>query len=322
MGPRSAEGLAVLVAGGTGFVGRTLCARLAEAGADVAVVARSAPPSSPYRVHELDLAAADATTVTELLESERIDVVVDAVGSIWGLSKAEDTAAEEAAARACTAPGLTMLDAVRAAGRRPRLVHLGSVLEDPAPGADEPGTAYGRAKRAATEAVTAAALAGEVDAATLRIANVAGPGTPGGSLLGVVAGKLAAAHRTGDTATVTLTRMTAHRDYVHVADVADAVLAAVTVPALDPPGAVVDIGSGEPVAVRALVDMLITESAVPVQIEEIGDRPGGHPVLTAVDTAPAERLLGWRPQRTARDAVRDLWNEVSAEAPRTESAAR
>lgn len=310
----SPDGLSVLVAGGTGFVGRRVCARLAEAGADVAVVARSAPAASPYRVHEIDLATAELPALTALLESAGVDVVVDAVGSIWGLADSDD-----AAATACTEPGLRLLAAVRAAGsagRRPRLVHLGSVLEDPAPGSDRPGTAYGRAKRAATEAVTQAAAAGEVEAATLRIGNVAGPGTPQVSLLGVVAGRLAEAGRSGGTATVTLTPLRARRDYVHVDDVADAVLAAVTAPALDPPGAVVDIGSGEPVPVRSLVDLLIAEAGVPVHVEEQGERPGAHPDLTAVDTGPAHRLLGWRPRRTVADAVRDLWAEVGGTARR------
>ncbi len=303
------SGPVVLVAGGTGFVGRRVCARLAAAGARVSVVARTAPADPPFPVHALDLAAAPVDALVALLERERVDAVVDAVGSIWGLPDADD-----AAAAACTAPGLRLLAAVSAAPRRARLVHLGTVLEDPAPGSDRPGTAYGRAKRAATEEVTRAARSGAVEAVTLRIGNVAGPGTPAISLLGVVAGRLAEAARTGGTATVTLTRMRAHRDYVHVDDVADAVLAAVTAPALDPPGAVVDIGTGEPVPVRSLVEALIAESGVPARIEETGERAGAHPDRTAVDPAPAQRLLGWRPRRTVHDAVRDLWAEVGAPA--------
>jgi nucleoside-diphosphate-sugar epimerase len=305
----------VLVAGGTGFVGRAVCDRFAAAGTDVAVIARAAPSGSPYRFRSLDLAAATVPDVTAVLDDERPDVVVDAVGSIWGL-------ADEEATFRCTEPGLRLLAAVSAAACRPRLVHLGSVLEygpaapDGTLQADSPPrTAYGRAKLAVTEAVTRATADGAIDGLTLRIANVAGPGTPAISLLGKVATSLADAAARDEPATVSLTPMSAHRDYVHVQDVADAVLAAATVPAGSPAiGAAVDIGCGSAVPVRSLVELLIEVSGVPTHVVETGARAAGHPDWIAVDPEPARRLLGWEPRRTVRDAVEDLWSETAGTA--------
>jgi len=110
---------------------------------------------------------------------------------------------------------------------------------------------------------------------------------------------------------VELDPLLAHRDYVDVRDVADAVLAAAVSPLS---GVLVDIGRGESVPVRLLVDLLIARSRLPaVVVERAGERIG-HSVedWIRVDVAPAERLLGWRPRRSLVEAVDAYWNELAA----------
>ncbi|QOV35719.1 NAD(P)-dependent oxidoreductase [Streptomyces ferrugineus] len=297
----------VLVLGGSGFVGREVCAALTARGQRALSAARGPQDGAApgVRAIRLDLGSDDAgQALAHLLDSERPHTVVNCVGSIWGRTDAE-------MAPAIVAPTLRLLAALGRAAVRPRLVHLGSVLEyGPVPagttarGPARPDTEYGRAKLAATEAVLAAHRAGDVDALVLRVANVAGPGTPAVSLLGRVAARLAAAAPGTGPVSVELSPLRAHRDYVDVRDVADAVVRATDrhVPAA---GAVVDIGRGEAVPVRELVDLLIAVSGVRARVTERG-APGAADWMR-VDPGPALDLLGWRPRHSLTDAVRAYW---------------
>ncbi|MFF8957364.1 NAD-dependent epimerase/dehydratase family protein [Streptomyces sp. NPDC014894] len=314
-GERPPEGPGrVVVLGGTGFVGRGLCADFAARGWDVLAVARRAPGGSfPARFLGMDLAEVSGGELAETLEDERPDAVVNATGSIWSRNDAEMD-------RICTVPALRLLEALGKLSGRPRLVHLGSVLEyGPIRPGDtagprlrpRPSSAYGRAKLAASRAVLDAAGTGSVDALVLRIANVAGAGAPEVSLLGAVARQLLAGAAGGEPVTVALAPLTAHRDYVDVRDVCDAVVAATRSRAT---GTAVDIGRGEAVPVRTLVELLIGVSGVPARIVETPPDPGRPPEAEwlRVDPRPARELLGWRPRRSLAEAVAGFWEDVRA----------
>ncbi|MET9677247.1 NAD(P)-dependent oxidoreductase [Streptomyces sp. NPDC006482] len=329
-GPPGAPGPArarrVLVLGGTGFVGRTVCADFRTAGWDVLAVARTAPERPvAARFLPLDLAETPPDDLARTLEAERPDVVVNATGSIWS----RDDAAMD---RICTVPTLRLLDALGALRNRPRplprLVHLGSVLEHgpvppdgtprpgdtPGPGpAPEPTTPYGKAKLAASRAVLEAAANGAVRALVLRVANVSGVGAPDVSLLGRVARRLVEGAAPGEPVTVELAPLRAHRDYVDVRDVSAAVLAAALSSAS---GRAVDIGRGEAVPVRRLVDLLVRVSGVPARIVERPEGPGAVPERDWIrtDLAPARELLGWRPTRGLDESLAAYWEDVSGRA--------
>ncbi|MEU9062161.1 NAD(P)-dependent oxidoreductase [Streptomyces sp. NPDC048430] len=309
----------VVVLGGTGFVGRHVCAALECRGTEVAVVARRPPDHEvvgPFLA--LDLAQRPARESAERLDALAPFAVVNSTGSIWGNTDAQMW---EAAA----APTLRLLDILALMESRPRLVHLGSVLEygrtrvgtasDVAAPA-HPTSAYGRAKLAATRAVLERIEAGELEGMVLRIANLAGPRSPDVSLLGRVAGQLWAAG--GQPAAVELDPLLAHRDYVDVRDVADAVVAAVDSKVS---GEIVDIGSGHSTSVRTLVDMLIERSGLPASVRERSDVGIQHSTeeWSLVNTAPAEHLLGWRSRRSLAEAVDGFWLEfVERQGPRDE----
>ena len=296
-----------VVLGGTGFVGRHVADAFAGAGHDVLTVARRAPAGPlRHRFTALDLGGTDPDTLARLLDAEDPVAVVDSTGSSWGLDP--DRMAER-----CTRLSALLLDALRRAACRPRLVHLGSVLEygpQPSDPRDTPApdTAYGRAKLAATSAVLAAADAGDVDAVVLRLVNALGPGLPATSLLGRVAAVLAPAARAGVAARVELAPLEARRDVVDVRDAAEAVLAAAGRPVT---GRVLDVGRGEAVPVRTLVRLLVEVSGVPTTVVErsgpAGWRAGTR--WSCVDPAPAAAALGWRPRRDLRTAVTDFWHD-------------
>lgn len=308
----------VLVLGGSGFVGRQVCATLAAGGERVLSAARSPQGDAPpgVRTVRLDLGSDDAIpALARLFEIERPHTVVNCVGSIWGRSDAEMVPAIVDPTVRLLA-GLRQID-VRA--DRPRLVHLGSVLEyGPVPVGTtarepaRPDTAYGRAKLASTRAVLDAQAAGDIDALVLRVANVAGPGMPAVSLLGQVAAQLTAGASQDGPVNVVLSPLLAQRDYVDVRDVADAVVRA-TRPEVPATGSVVDIGRGEAVPVRELLNLLIAASGLRVEVTERGTPRAAD--WMCVDLEPARDLLGWRPRYSLAEAVRLYWEDYRSVAP-------
>jgi len=308
----------VLILGGTGFIGRHVRAAFEADGRAVLVASRgvAAGATPPDRQLRLDLARVDADELAGLLSRLAPRIVVNCTGGIWGLTP-------EQMRPAMLDPVLRLLDAVACQPTRPRLIHLGSVLEyGPVPAGTavgpqlepRPADAYGRAKLAATQAVAARAGDGAVDAVALRVANAAGPGAPALSLFGRVAGVLAAADQ-GETATVLLDPLRAKRDYIDVRDVADAVVAAA---ARAQSGTVAAVGRGQAVAVRDLVEALVRISAVPARIVErepdAGERGLGHTAQEwmQVDPDHAYEAFGWRARREPVEALRDLWRETVA----------
>jgi UDP-glucose 4-epimerase len=95
------------------------------------------------------------------------------------------------------------------------------------------------------------------------------------------------------------------RDYIHVVDLADAHLRALTV---GEPGEhhVVNLGSGSGYSVRQVLDTVreVTGAEVPVQV--VGRRPG-DPASSVAANALAANLLGWRPTLDLHRIVADAW---------------
>ncbi|MGW1528661.1 UDP-glucose 4-epimerase GalE [Streptomyces sp. NPDC001588] len=97
------------------------------------------------------------------------------------------------------------------------------------------------------------------------------------------------------------------RDYIHVADLADAHLTAAKRLAAGATGDLtVNIGRGEGVSVRELVDLIgeVTGDLTPAVVEP--RRPGDAPRAVA-SAALAERELGWTARRGVREMVESAW---------------
>lgn len=310
----------VLVIGGSGFVGRAVDEHCRASGDDVVVAGRHLPTdrsfdapgssSSAARL-TLDLLRMSPESLAERMDSVAPDVVVNTVGSIWGRTDDEMWSA-------ATLPTFNLLSALTRSSSAPMLVHLGTVLEygrlAPGTTADpgstpRPDSAYGRAKLAASTAVVEAHRRGDVEGCVLRVSNVCGPGAPRISLLGQVTEALLDARRTGRTAEVRMRPLTAHRDYVDVRDVADAVRLAGH-PSHG--GLTLDIGRGEAVGVRDLVELLIDVSGVPAHVIETGPAPTADDWMR-VDPRPSREALGWIPTRRLRTSLMDYWEAVCAE---------
>jgi UDP-glucose 4-epimerase len=221
---------------------------------------------------------------------------------------------------------LALLDAMRAHDV-PRLIFsstaatygepAGVPIEETAPAA--PTNPYGASKLAVDLAITGYARAYGVAAVSLRYFNVAGAlfgadGRGSGERHAVethlipialqVAAGTKAAHDIYGTDYPTPDG-TCVRDYLHVADLADAHLRAMQVAT---PGAhrIVNLGSGAGHSVREVADAVgrVTGQALP--INEMGRRQGDPAVLVASNVLAATEL-GWRPTSDLDAMIADAW---------------
>ncbi|MFJ2091586.1 NAD-dependent epimerase/dehydratase family protein [Streptomyces sp. NPDC087901] len=292
----------IVVLGAGGFLGTHICRALTEAGDRVVTL-----PAG------FDLVTAGPERIAAF--AEEADAVVNAAGRAWKADEPQMyTGNVELPLRVIRA--LALLD------RRPTLVQLGSSHEY-GPGTSGAGThesaepapvtPYGRTKLLGARAVLDAARDGAQPGVVLRIANVCGPGTPPGSLLGSVAGRLVRLATepgpAGAPAELRLPPLHAWRDFVDVRDVADAVLCAVRADASEVTGQVINIGSGAAVHTRDLVSRLIAVSGLPVRVVEEAPAGGQSRVDTEwqqLDVSRAAKVLGWEPRRSLDQSLRDL----------------
>ena len=95
---------------------------------------------------------------------------------------------------------------------------------------------------------------------------------------------------------------TAVRDYVHVADLADAHVRALGHLLDGGPSLALNLGTGRGNSVREVIAAVEAVSGRPVPVREGPRRPGDPPALVA-DPARARDILGWRPQFDSLDAI-------------------
>lgn len=97
------------------------------------------------------------------------------------------------------------------------------------------------------------------------------------------------------------------RDYVHVADLARAHVAATERLLAGDESFAVNLGTGLGVSVRELTDAVARTVGRPLSLRLEARRPGDAPMLVA-DNALAARLLDWRPVRSFQDCVQSAVN--------------
>ena len=305
----------VVVTGAAGFVGRAVVQRLVEAGHDVAALTRRPWPEHPEGVRSAVADVLDAGAVARAIDEWE----PDGVCHLAALTRVRDSFREPTRYFSVNVTGtLHVLQALaRLAARRgrvPRLV-FGStaavygvageqpIAEDAPP---LPTTPYGATKLAADQAIGFEAATGALAAVSLRCFNVAGatPQTVDRDLtrvlpkaLAVAAGREPYLVMNGDGSSI--------RDYLHVADLADAYAAALD--AAEPGRhAIYNTGSSLPVALRDVVDSVqrVTGRELAVRHEQ----PQNEPRALLADTARIRRELGWEPRRSRlATIVRDAW---------------
>ncbi|MFE1363862.1 NAD-dependent epimerase/dehydratase family protein [Streptomyces anulatus] len=309
----------VVVLGGTGCIGRHICAAFAGQGYRVVTVARRpAPGVTPHPHRSLDLRTAGPPVLRALFDDERADVVVNATD----MAGATDTTgvADGGEARAAELldanEGLSrsLVDALSGAARTPRLVHIGTIHEygpgdsgvplhedvEPAP-----VNAYARAKLAGSRAVLDAARSGAVSAVVLRLVNTCGPYPTPAGFAGKLLPTLRAAAAAGEPPAITVGG--AMRDWIDVRDIAEAAVLAARRPVS---GHAFNIGSGVCVSMRELVGHALAAAGLPDSgvRESTGQLRSLGADWIQADIGRARALLGWSPLVPLKQSLRDMWD--------------
>ena len=309
----------VLVTGAAGFVGRAVVHRLLERGDEVVALTRRAWPDRPPGVRSAVADVLDAGATMRAIDGTE----PDGVCHLAALTRVRDSFRTPTRYFAVNVTGtLHVLQALaqlaERTGRVPRLV-FGStaavyglvgeqpIAEDAAP---LPTTPYGATKLAADQAIGFQAATGALAAVSLRCFNVAGatPQTVDRDLTRVIPKTLAVAAGTephlvmnGDGSSI--------RDYLHVADLADAYAAALD--AAEPGRhAVYNTGSSVPVSLRDVIDSVERVTGRRIAIRR--NPPQDEPQALLADTSRIRHDLAWEPVRSELDTiVGDGWEAVT-----------
>ncbi|RZS91795.1 UDP-glucose 4-epimerase [Motilibacter rhizosphaerae] len=281
-----AEPRTVLVTGATGMIGSRLVAQLVQQGDDVHAVSREEhPPEDAVTWWRCDLA--DAPALDRVLTSVRPHVVHHLAAKVDGARTRElvrPTLVENLLVT------VSLLEAVDRLGIA-RLVLSGSALEEPAGGdaLPVPPSPYGASKWAASAYARMYSALFDLPVVTVRPNMTYGPGQR--DLRKLVPYVILSLLRGEEPQLSSGARPC---DWVFVDDVAAAYRAAGESPVA--PGRTIDIGTGVLTTVADLVADVVRILGTPLQprFGVVDVRPLEQVVAT--DPAPAQELLGWRPE--------------------------
>ena len=316
----------VLVTGGAGYVGSVSVERLLEAGHEVLILddlttghRESVPPQASLEVGSYG----DAELLERLLERARVDAILHcAARSLVGESVREPSRYY----RDNVAGGIVLLEAARQAGVA-RIVFSSTAavygVPDSSPIPEDaplrPINPYGETKRTFEGALQFYGAAYGLRSVSLRYFNVAGATERNGELHDPETHLIPNVLRAAETDTpITLFGAdyptpdgTCIRDYIHVADLADAHLAALEATA---PGdartneaLVCNLGIGAGFSVRQVVDAAgrVVGRAIP---ETTGPRRSGDPPVLVASPDRARAVLGWTAARpTLEGMIGSAW---------------
>jgi UDP-glucose 4-epimerase len=271
-----------LVSGAAGFIGSALCERLVAAGTEVHGVSRvPRPPLEGLRWWTADLSSDGAALA--IMREVRPDVVFHLASHVSG---DRGLGAVIPTLRDNLVTSVNLLTAAAESGG-PRVVLAGS-MEEPDRYDPAPSSPYAAAKSATSAYARLFDQLYGLPVVNLRVFMVYGPGHRDGTkLVPYVINSLLRGERP---------RLSSGRrevDWVYVDDVVAAFVAAAD--AEKAPGNTLDIGSGELVSIRSLVEQIVPLVGGDARPEfgALPDRPGERPRLA--DVASSRETIGWEP---------------------------
>jgi UDP-glucose 4-epimerase len=316
----------ILITGGAGYVGSVSAEAFLAAGYDVVVLddlstghRAAVPADATLRVGTY----ADGPALTELLRSDRIDAILHcAARSLVGESIRDPSRYY----RDNVAGGVALLEAARAAGVG-RIVFSSTAAVYGNPEATpipedaplQPINPYGESKRTFEAALGWYGQAYGLRSVSLRYFNVAGATSTLGedhdpethlipNVLRAVLGRSELTIFGDDYPTPDGTCI---RDYIHVADLADAHRLAIEAttpgdPRTDVP-LVCNLGSGGGFSIREVI--ATTAAVVGHEIPfSVGARRVGDPPVLVAQSTRATEILGWRPAHpTLEEMIDSAW---------------
>lgn len=295
-----------LVTGGAGFIGSHLTDALLAAGRHVRVLDNLAVG------RRSNLSAHDNNPACTFIEGDVADrpLMQDAmqgVERVFHLAAMADIVPSiqnpDVYFRANVDGTYAVMEAARTAGVR-RLIYAASssgygipaTYPTPEASPADPRYPYALTKHLGEQIVLHWAKVYGLSAMALRMFNVYGPRARTSGSYGAVFGVFLAQLRAGQPLTI-VGDGTQTRDFTHVRDVVRAFQMAAD---SDLTGIALNAGSGKPVSVNRLVELLGSPPIVPIP-----KRPG-EPDCTQADTSAIQSLLGWRAEVSIEEGVADL----------------
>jgi UDP-glucose 4-epimerase len=310
----------VLVAGGAGYIGSVVTAALVAGGHEVTVLDDLSTGHADAVPDGATLAQVSLHDSAPVLADVRPEAVLHfAAKSLVGASQQQP----EDYWHTNVGGTLALLEAMRAVDCR-RIVFSSTAatygepesapIREDAP--TRPTNTYGASKLAVDHMLTSYAVAHDFAAVSLRYFNVAGAAYGLGErhavethliplALQVAAGRRESLTVFGDD--YPTPDGTCIRDYVHVADLADAHLLALPAPA---PGEhrIYNLGNGTGFSVQEVVDAVREVTGHPLPVV-VGKRRSGDPAQLVASSDRIRADLGWGPKHTdLTGIVRDAWD--------------
>jgi len=297
-----------LITGAGGFFAAHLTQVLAK-GEGCRVVGLDLSPSAPVGARLDDYVAADLANAAQTEQAVRQiqpDLVFHLAGRIQG--NADDLY------RANLMAGICLLEALRLHRPDARVIVTGSAAEygpvpANAPVSEDhpcnPSGPYALSKYALTLASLDAAHRDGMKVVVARPFNLVGPGVPPSVVVGAVLGRLKAALASPGDAVVAVGNLDSQRDFIAVEDAAQAY---VTLIQGEPWGEVFNICSGVPMAIRSVVETLLSFS--PRQIRLVSDPALARSSEAAVVYGSWEKagsVFGFRPTTPLNKALSAAW---------------
>jgi UDP-glucose 4-epimerase len=288
----SLSGRRLLVTGASGFIGARLCRRALEAGAAVHAVSRGQQGEADgIRWERGDLT--DEAVVRDVVRRVQPDHVLHLASEVGG---GRDLQLVLPMLRANLLAAVNLMVACAETGR-PRVVLAGSMEEPDLGDADAVAQSpYAVAKWGQLAYARHFQALHELPIVHLRVFMVYGPGQLD---LRKLVPYVTVSLLRGEAPK--LTSGTRAVDWIYVDDVVDAFLRAAVAPGAE--GRSLDVGSGELVTARSLVERLheLIGAEVELAFGAIPDRPLER--VRAADPSAAADALGWRPQTALADGL-------------------
>jgi UDP-glucose 4-epimerase len=309
----------LLVTGGAGYVGSVCAARLRKDGHEVVVLDDLSTGHADAVPEGCRFVEADLAEAAEPVLSEGFDGVLHfAAKSLVAESMREP--AKYWSGNVLTS--LRLLEAVRATAT-PRLVFSSTAavygeaetMPIPESAPTRPTNTYGATKLAIDHAITSYATAHGLAAVSLRYFNVAGAWGGFGErhvvethliplVLRVALGQRDSIDVYGED--YPTPDGTCIRDYIHVADLAEAHVLALE-HARPNEHRIYNLGSGTGFSVREVIETCRRVTGHPIPAEIKDRRPGDPPALVAASDRVRDEL-GWKPELVDLETiVRDAW---------------
>jgi GDP-4-dehydro-6-deoxy-D-mannose reductase len=315
---------AVLLTGGTGFVGRHLSSALATRLPDAKLVLLCRPGEKPQRgdVQYLTAELTDEASVRSAVDDVRPDLVLhlaaqasvdQAIGSAeqtWRVNFCGTMWLAAAIARVCPQATFLFVSSAEVYGANFR---RGPVAEDTPLSPINP---YARAK-AAAEAMLADVLPQSAQLIVARSFNHTGAGQDERFALPTFAAQIARIERGEKEPLLSVGNLAAERDFLDVEDVVEAYLRLIETAGLVQ-RATFNVASGQAHAINDMLQRLRALARTPFEICVDPDRVRASDVPCSVgDASKLRKATGWAPRRSIDDMLSRLlddWRERVASA--------